>query len=394
MSERRKVVLLLETSRGFGRGLLRGIIRWTQIRDSYLLIGSTGHFEKDVPKLQAHEKAGIIATLSSVKQCKILKEMNLPTIVVEPAFHHLMEIYHDMNVSTITVNETGVSKMIADHFLKNGFENFAFCGIPNNTSWSLAREKAFQQYLREKGIECHIFPSVYKPKNPFHWRQDSKYLARWLHSLPEHTALMACNDDRGRHILEVCQQEEIPVPQKISVIGVDDDDLVCDLTTPSLSSVALDVQSAGFHTMAHMSDLMNARVPGNKTIYVEPLFITERRSSDFYAFDDDLILKAIRFIKENFLYPITVSDVVRACDVSRRTMERRFQDRVGVSIHEEINNRRFERAKQLLLNTQYHVSRIVILSGFSNLQQILRTFHEKIQCTPTEFRSNNLPYNL
>ncbi len=386
MAEIPKIYLLLETSRGFGRGLLRGVIRWTRLHGSYLLVGSAGHFEEELPKIPLGEKAGIIATISSVKQCELLRTLNLPLIAVEPAFEQFMQIYRHMEASTITVNEIAVSTEIANYFLNKGYINFAYCGIPNNLSWSEARRVAFVEHIHRNGYECAVYPCPYKPHNPFRWRRDSEYLAKWLHALPHPTALMACNDDRGRHILEVCQQEGISVPRHVSVIGVDDDDLICDLTLPPLSSVALDVQTGGFQIMEQMNGLLTSSTTRHKKIYIDPLYVFERQSSDFYAFDDPLIAEAMRFIKDNYLFPICVSDVVRATKVSRRTLERKFLEMVGITIYDEISNRRFERAQQLLLGTKQQLLQVAISSGFTNFQQMLRIFREKRQCTPSDFR--------
>lgn len=385
MKNPQKVHLFLETSRGFGRGLLRGIIRWIQLHDTHVLVGGARHFENGVSRISSRSNAGIIATLTSTKQCEIFAKTGLPIVVVEPAYDFLLENFTEVNASIVQVNSQEVAKRIANFFLGNGFTHFGYCGIPKST-WSKTREEVFASHVRSRGFPCEIYHCSHKSRNPFRSWNDSFHLAKWLRSLPKQTALMTCNDDRGRHVLEVCQQNGIPVPKYLSVMGVDDDDLICNLTIPPLSSIFLGTVKAGFQAMAHLNDLMENNDLKRKTIHVEPLYITERRSSDYYAFDDPVVYKAVHFIKNNFLYPISVPDVAKAADVSRRTLERRFCEVIKRSVGDEITERRFDRAKQLLLNTDYNISQISVSAGFSSLQQMIRAFHQKALCTPGEYR--------
>ena len=389
MSTQMKIFLLLETSRAFGRGLMRGVIRWSRLNGRTLLIGSVGHFEREVPKIGRKENAGIIAMISSVKQCHAIRKTGLPVVAVNPMFDAIEEACEQMAMSRIDSNEEKMVVMAADHFLGNGFKHFAYCGIPHNRTWVEARGRYFRQYLAEKGHDCQTYPCPFKPQVPFQWEKDSRYLAKWLQSLPYGTALLACNDDRGRHILELCSSEKIDVPRRLAVVGIDDDELICELTNPPLSSVALDVQTGGFQAMELLAELMDNPKTGNRAIYINPLYVTERQSSDFYAFDDPLIVKALRFIKDNFLTPIGVEDVIGAMGVSRRTLERRFEEIVGHSIRDAIVFRRYERAKRLLLNTDYSINKVSVLSGFCQLQQMQRVFQAVDHCTPSEFRRTN-----
>jgi len=327
--------------------------------------------------------------ISSVKQCHAIRKTGLPVVAVIPMFETIQAACEQMSMSTIDVNEEKTGTLVAEHFLESGFKHFAYCGIPHNRTWAEARGRHFRQYLSEKGCDCNVYPCPFKPQDPFQWEKDSRYLAKWLKSLPHGTALLACNDDRGRHILELCASEAIDVPRQLSVMGVDDDELICELTKPPLSSVALDVQSGGFRAMEHLAKLMDDPQTGNRVIHIDPLYVAERQSSDFYAFDDPLIVKALRFIKDNFLTPISVEDVINAMDMSRRTLERRFAEIVGHSIRDAIVFRRHERAKRLLLNTDYSIDKVSVLSGFCQLQQMQRVFQAVSRCTPSEFRRMN-----
>ncbi len=211
-------------------------------------------------------------------------------------------------------------------------------------------------------------------------------LAGWLRSLPRPVGLMACNDDRGRQVLQACAAAGLRVPEEVAVVGVDDDALLCELSDPPLSSVALDLEGAGYRAAELLEGLMAGRVRGRRVVTVDPVRVVSRRSSDVLVMDDSVVARALRFIRDHANRPMGIDAVVERAGVSRRTLERRFAAAVGRSLFEEMDARRMDRARRLLMETDLPVTRVAETAGFSRLKPMLRAFRRAEGTTPAGYR--------
>lgn len=382
------VGLLIETSRGYGRGILRGVIRWRQLHGPCRLIVSPGHFSKQPPKIDTKQCSGLIVRITSPEMCRVIKRLGLPTVITDPTFISLAKPCESLRASKIATDHSAIVRMACDYLLQNNFQHLAFCGIPEGW-WSKNREDAFAQYLNGRSIVPHIYPCLYRPPQEHLLERDSRHLAKWLHHLPKPVAILACNDNRGRHLLQVCNVEGIDVPKSVSVLGIDDDDLECELTQPTLSSIALNTFQAGYEAMKIlMATIADPGTPP-KTIPNLPVHITERHSVDIATSDDKLVARALQYIRQNFLLSIQVTDVAKFVGCSRRSLERHFASQSKKTVLQEIQMMKLERAKQLLIHTEDSVIKIAMASGFEYLQPMLQLFREQLHCTPSEFRKTN-----
>lgn len=385
-----KVALLLETSGHYGRGLLRGIIRYLRLHGMWSLYASTGHYEQELPVARF---TGIIARVWSVKLAMDIKAAGVPAVVLEPCTGELEDANPLEGFNEILTNSPAIAKMIADHLVGQGLRSFAFCGF-ENCPWSLRREEAFCRDIADKGFPCLRFRidlrNWMRHGDWIHsFRKEQSRLTTWLKSLPRSTGLMACNDMCGRQVLEACRDAGVRVPAHLAVVGVDNDELICDVSQPALSSLALDVERAGYEAAQLLGSLMAGCSERRKHVVpVEPLWVVERRSSDLVFRDDPLVAEALRFIKDHAGHVITVADVVEEMGVSRRTMERRFFQAVGRSILTEISRARLDRSKCLLQETVLPLYRVATEAGFANMRMFNRIFRRIEGCTPATFRRN------
>ena len=217
-------------------------------------------------------------------------------------------------------------------------------------------------------------------------------MADWLKDLPKPIGIMACNDDKGQHVIEACKIAELRIPEDVAVVGVDNDDLICDLCDPPLTSVALNVEKAGYET-ARLLDFMmsNKKSTLNKNIVVKPTYVRTRHSTDIIATEDKELTKAISFIRQNFRKDIKVEDVVESTLLSRRSLEQRFRNKLNRSINSEIRRIRVEHISKLLVETDLSISEIAYSLGFSSAEHISRYFQrEKGKC-PRDFRKVKTP---
>jgi len=276
--------------------------------------------------------------------------------VVTPGRIPAVSLTVSAELPSVLPDNAAVGKLAAEHLLERGFTQFGFVGLADRI-WSVRREEGFHQRVAEAKHQVHVYQSP-RLRRDREWGREQAYLAEWLAALPKPIGVMACNDDRGRQVLEACLAAGLRVPEDIAVVGMDDDQLLCDLSNPPLSSVALDTEQGGYEAAALLDGLMSRRVRRPRRILVPPRWVVTRRSSDIVALDDRSVAAAVRYVREHAGSPIQVRDVVAASGLSRRTLEIRFQKAIGRSVHDEIQRVHLDRAKRFLRETKLPVARI------------------------------------
>jgi LacI family transcriptional regulator len=284
-----------------------------------------------------------------------------------------------------TDNEA-IARLAAEHLLDRGFRQLAFYGYPNTqvNRWSEERAKAFQRRAEEAGAPCSIYTG--RQGTARRWADLQRGLIAWLRSLKKPIGLMACNDVRARHVLEACRSMGMRVPEDLAVIGVDNDEMICDLTDPPLSSVEQGATHMGYQAAALLDRLMGGRkAPALRTV-IEPEGIVARRSTDILAIEDPEIAKAVRFIRERACRGIQIADVAREIGVSASTLKNRFKAVMGRTVHAEIQRTRLEIARKLIAETDLPLKQVAARAGFQYIQYMTRLFRRYVSQTPAEYR--------
>jgi LacI family transcriptional regulator len=377
----KRIVLLVETSREFGRQLIIGIARYSRLHGPWSFYKELICLKSSIPHLTSWKPDGIIMRDSLIKNELI--DLKIPTILVQ---HD--SAYSDKLPIVITDSKS-IAKMAGEHFIERGFKNFAFCGF-DHYEWSNYRKDYFCQYNAEAGFKTHVYKSPRK-KKIIDWETEQRHVCDWLKTVPKPVGLLACNDDRGQHILEVCKRLDFRVPEDVAVIGVDNDPMICELGDPPLSSIALNVESAGYEAAKLLNQMINHQKIEGKQINVSPTHIVQRQSTDLLAVDDPEVAAAIRFIKENAKNKILVKDVVKITRISRRALEQRFRKTVHRSIYDEIRQVRVELISKLLIETDFPISHISSLFNFTDVEHISRYFKKEKGIGLREFRKLHQP---
>jgi LacI family transcriptional regulator len=231
---------------------------------------------------------------------------------------------------------------------------------------------------------------VYAPPNTrtsFDWEKEQRNVSEWVKILPKPVGILACNDDRGQHILEVCKRINFKVPEDVAVVGVDNDPMICEIGYPPLTSIALNVEAAGYEAAKLLDQLINGKKMKGQQIMVTASHIVQRQSSDILAVNDREVASAIRFIKENANNKILVKDIVKTTGLGRRTLEQRFRRTIHRSIYDEIRKVRVEWITKLLLETDLPISRITALFNFTDVEHISRYFKKEKGIGLRQFRN-------
>lgn len=387
-----QVALLLETSTEYGRGLLRGVLRYSRLHGPWFLHVAPGHLEQVLPDDTAAKLDGIIARVRSPEVERHIHSLRLPCV-----FSSLGEWRSRLALARageIRTNSASIARMVAAHLLETGFRRFAFCGFVG-CHWSTSRERAFAEATRARRFECSVHRIalanwMQRPNWMRTWQHEQPAMVRWLKSLRKPVGLMACNDVCGREVLQACATAALKVPDEVAVVGVDNDEMMCELSNPPLSSVALDLELAGYDAALLLDSLIKDQVSAGE-VWVRPTHVVSRRSSDAIAQEDPIVARALQFIRDRASQNLAVTEVYEEVGVSRRTLERRFMHAINRTVLSEIVRRRVERAKRLLLETDMPCYEIAAEAGFGSLNSFNRTFGRSEGMTAQTFRDLSRP---
>jgi len=384
MREIPKVALLVETSRSFGRSLLLGVARYARLHGPWSFHITPGDFEKAVPKMKQWGGTGIIARIPNERIAEAVLEANVPTIALGLSDEQLEPGNPLSQFPELSSDAAEVARLAATHLLERKFRHFAYVGVEDR-AWSQRRERAFSERLKAAGFEPHVYRPELKPRDRV-WEKEQNILADWIKSLPTPVGLFACNDDRGREVLEACRLADLNVPEDVAVLGVDNDEVFCELADPPLSSVALNAETAGYRAAELLDAMMRGRVRKPRRILVEAVGVVTRRSTEVIAVKDHDVSAALQFIRREQGKGISVSRVAEEVALSRRGLEKRFRQTIGRTILEEIQLVRLERAKRLLLETTYPISKVAQIAGFGSTGYFIQFFQSRVGKTPRKYR--------
>jgi LacI family transcriptional regulator len=376
MSKIPKVILLIESSRASGRSLLRGVANYARHHGPWAFYWEPRGLEKVWPRLKRLRADGII--LRDVEKVDDVIRCGLPAIVVG---HRKDAVAGVANVMT---DSPRIGTMAADHLLDCGFRHFAYCGF-DGIPWSEIRGRNFADRIAAAGFSVH-FHRQRRRAAVRSGEGEEQLLAAWLRSLPRPLGVMACNDDRGQHVIEACKLAGLRVPDEVAVIGADNDELLCELSDPPMSSVAINFERAGYESAELLARLMAGRRAVSRAIVVRPTHVIARQSTNILAIEDAHVAKSLRFIRLHGREAIQVGDVVAASGLSRRVLEKRFRKLLGRSVLSEIRRVRVTQICRLLAETNLSVSQIANSLGYTSIEHIARYFRSEMNSSPLAYR--------
>jgi LacI family transcriptional regulator len=375
------VALLIETSRAYGRGLLRGISRYQRDHGPWsIYFQPRGLNDAAPPWLKTWRGDGILARIANRRMAALIDRTGIP--VVDLRFG-----VPGLSVPAVGIDNATVVQRALDHFLDRGFREFAFCGYPRGSrAWMDVRADLFGQLVAETGLRCEYFNSTSRPGKELTWEQDQQQLARWVKRLPKPVAVMACNDDRGLQLLDACRRAGVHVPDEISVLGVDNDEFLCGLATPSLSSVDINVERIGYQAAALLDGLMRGQQPPPGPLLFPAGDVIARQSTDSVAIDDPELSAAVRYLRDHACEGIRMSNVTQATGIERRTLERRMKALFGRSPKDELVRTQLDEAKRLLAGTELSIKAVSLRTGFANSRYFSQVFRNRVGLAPGQFR--------
>lgn len=377
MPRQRQVALLIEATNAYARGLLHGVARYNHEHARWTVYFEPHALEEPPPKwLKEWKGDGVLARIGNRRTARAVLSLGVP--VVELRRRIVIE-----GIPAIGPDHYAVARLAAEHLRERGFRHFGFCGFPRGMDPPLDdRADAFVQCLEAAGLPCSLFPA----DEGISWQQDQNRLAHWVQSLPKPAGVMTCNDSRGLQVLRACVRMGVAVPDQLAVMGAGNDDCLCSLAHPPLSSVDLAPETIGYEAAALLDRMMTRRASPAPQILVPPRGIVTRLSTDVLATDDPAVAQTVAFIRTRARDDIRVKDVLQHVRLSRSALEPRLKRVLGRTVHQEIHHVRLERVKMLLATTDLPTKQIAAQNGFHSVQYLTRVFRKATGHTPAAYR--------
>ncbi len=376
---KRQVALIVETSSQYGRELLKGIVRFMRMYDEWSVFLEQRDLTRTPPAWLNNWKGdGIISRLTTPRLVQAVKATGIPLV-------ELTDRRKDPALPHVRSDDEAIGVAASEHLMERGFRHFGYCGF-SGEAWSQRRQDGFVNAVQQAGWSCDTYCSAWHGSAARAWEVEQQKLAAWIRELPRPLGLMACNDLRGQQLLDACSKANLAVPEEVAVVGVDNDELLCRICTPPLSSVIPNAEAVGFRGAELLSGLMHGREIATQPVLIPPVGVLTRQSTDVVAIDDREVAAALRYIRENACRGIRVADVLQNVAVSRSHLERQLRKYLGRSPQQEIRSVQVKKVRELLATSDLSAERIAVLCGFEHPEYMHVVFKRLEGITAGEFR--------
>lgn len=371
------VAVLIEIDDTWGRNVTEAISLYAHEANWHLLI-SPKDAQRRLRVPPGWKGDGIIALLRDQSLIEHVLQAGVPVVDTCSMFMDLK------SVGRVNTDDRCRAHMALDHFQTRLLQNYA-AFAPHIGRYSNNRVRRFQEAVEEAGYRCQVYPPGNPPEKSVSG-SDREQLADWLESLPKPVGIFAADPYPARQLVEVCNWRGIDVPGEVAILSADEDELLCNILTPRISSIELASHRIG-HEACEMLKRMIAtgKVP-EEPMQIPPLRICARRSTEHLAIGDHELAGIVRMIWEHATDGIQVPDLVNVASMSRRTLEQRFRDVLGRTPAEEIRRVRVEKARQLIVTTSLSISAVALACGFSSGPYLTQAFKKQFGITPSELR--------
>ena len=375
----RQVAVLIETETSWGGRVIRGIAHFAEKHAHWhLLIDPRDHEQR--PALpEGWRGDGIIARISSRMQVEQIREKRIPVVNVDDTYEGLS------GVGVVITDESERARLALEHLVSRGFSKFAYFAPPSQR-YSKNRGEAFKQAVAELGYECFEYLPGYRAGRKIGWEEQQRRVNRWLASLPRPVAILTVDAHHGRQLAEICHFAGVRVPDEVAILAGDTDDLLCEVSTPPLSSISVACERLGYDAAAMLHRMIAGEPAPKEPLLIAPHGVVSRQSTDVLAIDDPTVVRALRYIHTHAHHGIVVDDILREVPISRRSLEIQFRSYLGRSPAEEIRRVRLDRGRQLLGRRELSITEIALACGFSNATRFGIAFRKCFGTTPRAFR--------
>ncbi|WP_044300937.1 substrate-binding domain-containing protein [Rhodopirellula sallentina] len=375
-----RILLLIETSKAYGRRLLEGIGRYAETHGRWsMYVEERGLHDRQPAWLKSWQGDGIIFRSMAPSMINAIRTSNVPAVDTNSKIT-------DHGFPLVYADEQAIARVAVEHFRGRGFVNVGFCAIENDP-WVTLRHDAYQAETTRHGFHCHCWLA---PKaNAGHgWERQSRQLSSWVDGLPKPIAIFAANDVAGMRLVDACNRADVAVPEQVAVLGADNDEVLDMLTSPPLSSIDPDAARIGFEAARLLDRMIRGEPWPAEPLLIVPAGVVSRQSTDITAVDDPQLAVALTFIRHHACDGISVDDVTRVVDVSRATLERRFASHLNRTPKEEIFRVRMEHVERFVTRTDDSLAEIAGRTGFATASHLSTAFKRTFGKPPNDYRKD------
>lgn len=383
-----RILLLIDYSSDFSRKLMKGLVRYSKEHGSWIFYRLPSYYKslygkEGIVRWAKEWKADAVIAQWDHEGSNLLQSLQIPVILQN--YKQRSEYF-----SNLTGDYIGTGQMAARFFAKKRFRNFAFYGS-KGVVWSKERAEGYRQEVERIGGNYYYLETENLRDEP--WGKSHIELEDWLFALPKPIALFACDDSFALQVAESCKINDIKIPEDISLLGVDNDELICNLSDPPISSIVLDIENGGYEVGRLIHQLIEKKREKPFNIVVNPTRIELRQSTERYDIANPYIAEVVKFIENNFTEEIPIDDFTELVPLSRRNLEVKFKNEMGLSIYQFILSCRVEYFAMLLISTNRTLLDLALESGFSDSKNISRVFKKIKGCSPVEYRKQHKPHS-
>lgn len=387
----RTVVLLADTSRSYGREIVRGVGRFRREHGNWeIYYKPHGLGEPAPPWLREARPDGVLARIGNSSLAKAIVQLGVPAV-------DLRGVLSETGLPSIGVDHREVARLSARHLLERGFVRFGFCGLPRGVHPHMDQLcDRFVAEIEAANYHCDVFSARRGPQRGEawerqqsrvnQWRDQQRRMSQWIDSLVKPAAVMACHDDRALQVLDACRRARVSVPEELAVISADNDEYLCEMAIPPLTSIDENAAQIGYQAASLLESMMQGRRRPRKRLLVAPRGVVARQSTDLAAIEDQHVAQAMRFIREHACDGILPRDVVAQVPLSRVALASRFKSIVGHTMGTEIQRVRIHLAQELLSETELPIKQVAHRAGFRYVEYMTRLFTRMTGQTPAEYR--------
>ncbi|MFU2130854.1 XylR family transcriptional regulator [Gallibacterium anatis] len=379
-----QIALLFNANKVYDREVMAGIGEYIQTSKTAWNVFLEDDFVHRELRLDQHHLDGIIADFDNPELAQKLQHCPVPVVAVGSSYQNPQ--HYPLNIPYIATDNDAILQVAFEHLQRKGINHFAFYGLPDPgfQHWSNERRMAFERIMQHNNYQPEIY--LGQETHATNWQQAQQQLSEWITALPKHTGIIAVTDARARHLLQTCDLLDIPVPDQLCIIGIDNEELIQAFSRVSLSSVVQGTKNMGYQAAKLLHAQLENRPIKQYQYLIPPLRIEARTSTDYRSIQDPLVIQALHYIRVNACSGIKVEQVLDYVKASRSNLENRFRIETGKTIHQILHNEKMNKAKQLLTDTDIAIQEIAEVCGYPSVQYFYFVFKKEFNQTPNEYR--------
>lgn len=377
------VAVLVDTSTGWGRRMIRGVTGYAQKHGPWHLWAEARGRSEHLWLPPDWAGDGVIARISTQRMAYALKSLRVPVINVSAI------PLNDCQFPTVTNDYPETGTLAAGHFTDRGFKHFAYVGGPLRHPYIQGHLAAVKDAVLAATLDATFDVFNYRITSVSNrgWSSQNDRLLAWIREVPKPLAVIGWATEPAVHVLDICRSIGLAIPDDVAVLASDDDDLLCEATNPPLSGLLVASRQIGYRAAERLDTLLRGSKDTGGTEHIAPIEIITRGSTETFAIEDRELLRAVIYLRQNAYGPLTVQEIADAVPMTRRSFERKFKDNYNRTPLSELHRLRLARAKHLLAQTDHPISKVAEACGFGTPEYLATRFRHDVGTTPLRYRS-------